>query len=161
MFNSLPPGCLRISAIIRTRRGSGTTRSVVPLASFRWGLSPSDGNRNQHAIAPRSPSRRGFYPRRMMIRWQRARIGNHTHRIASECATRYRIIAPRPLSPNRPQSGSVRCGAVFLGFDYFGIGWAAHSGTELNLGSELPPPNQFPKNPPSDRPLLARSFGGA
>jgi hypothetical protein len=65
------------------------------------------------------------------------------------------------LSPNRLHSGSVRYSPVFLGIDYFGIGWAAHSGTELNLGSELPPPNQFPKNPPSDRPLLARSFGGA
>jgi hypothetical protein len=31
-------------------------------SSFRWGLSPSDGNRNQQAIATRSPSRRGLPP---------------------------------------------------------------------------------------------------
>jgi len=31
-------------------------------SSFRWGLSPSDGNRNQQAIATRSQSRRGLPP---------------------------------------------------------------------------------------------------
>ena len=30
--------------------------------AFRWGLSPSDGNRNQTATATRASSRRGFIP---------------------------------------------------------------------------------------------------
>ena len=38
------------------------TQTHAERSSFRWGLSPSDGNRNQQAIATRSPSRRGLPP---------------------------------------------------------------------------------------------------
>jgi hypothetical protein len=44
---------------------SGTT--------LRWGLPPSDANRNQNAMATRYPHHDGVYPRRMMIQWRRAR----------------------------------------------------------------------------------------